>query len=222
MSSSRSARVLSSFFTPDPSHVARHRVRHAHDFFRSSAPAVVRFHTANRTGTHARRPTTSSPCSCGRARAHVRASPLTGRVFALPLMNLVSPTLTLSRWDLPLVSVATNFFSTRIHDRFERSRRFAPHAVRRESSGCAQTGVRTRGSEAAAFEHFNRNFVARNRRSFTSSVFYRPCAASRPACVAVLWYAAARGAGDLALHFVEFNSTLYSSGHDRDRVVINL
>jgi ATP-binding cassette subfamily B protein len=186
------------------------------DFFSHLQRLSPSFYTANRTGDLMARATNDLGAvrmMVGPALMYALGT-LTVLLFALPLMIRVSATLTLlALCTLPLVSVATKFFSKRIHDRFEKvQEEFAAITARAQENLSGVRVIRAYGreqSEAEAFEQFNRNFVERNSKIIRLQAAFYPILRvfTGLALVAVLWYGGQlviRGTVSLG-QFVEFN-----------------
>jgi ATP-binding cassette, subfamily B, multidrug efflux pump len=167
------------------------------DFYEHLQRLSPTFYAANRTGDLMARATND----LGAVRMMVgpalmySINTLATIVFVLPLMLRVSVSLTLlSLCTLPLISIATKYFSKRIHDRFEKvQEEFSSITARAQENLAGVRVVRAYGreeTEAAAFEEFNRNYVERNRGIIKLQAGFYPSLRvfSGLALAAVLWY----------------------------------
>jgi len=120
-------------------------------------------------------------------------------VFAMalivPLMAAISWKLTLLAFlSMPLVATATNYFSKRIHDRFEKVQEYFGTVSNRAQESLA--GVRViraytqEGAEIESFKNVNREFVNRNLKLIRLSGIFHPILQFFIGLgfIAVLWY----------------------------------
>src|SRR6185295_8598918 len=120
-------------------------------------------------------------------------------VFAMalivPLMAAISWKLTLLAFlSMPLVATATNYFSKRIHDRFEKVQEYFGTVSNRAQESLA--GVRViraytqERAEIESFKNVNREFVNRNLRLIRLSGIFHPILQFFIGLgfIAVLWY----------------------------------
>jgi len=113
----------------------------------------------------------------------------------LPLMSLISWRLTLLAFlSMPLVAAATNYFSKRIHDRFEQVQEYFGTVSNRAQESLA--GVRViraytqEQAEIESFKHVNRESVDRNLSLIKLSGVFHPILQFFIGLgfIAVLWY----------------------------------
>ena len=120
-------------------------------------------------------------------------------VFAMalivPLMGSISWRLTLLAFlSMPLVAAATNYFSKRIHDRFEKVQEYFGTVSNRAQESLS--GVRViraytqERAEIESFKHVNREFVDRNLQLIRLSGIFHPILQFFIGLgfIAVLWY----------------------------------
>jgi len=133
---------------------------------------------------------------------------------ALPMMFRISVSLTLlTLLSLPLVSIATRFFSQRIHDRFEKIQEyFATITARAQENFAGVRVVRAYAqeeAEAKVFDSLNREYVARSMKLIKLTALFYPMLQTLIGVgfVAVLWYGGRLVlAGQISVgSFVEFN-----------------
>lgn len=137
-------------------------------------------------------------------------------VLLVPLMASISWRLTLLAFlSMPLVATATNYFSKRIHDRFEKVQEyFGTVSNRAQESLAGVRVIRAYTQERAEIESFkkvNREFVNRNLKLIRLSGIFHPILQFFIGLgfIAVLWYGGGLViSGKISIgHFVQF--TLY-------------
>lgn len=135
-------------------------------------------------------------------------------LLVVPFMLRLNAGLTiLALLSFPLVSLATQFFSKRIHDRFESIQEyFSAISARAQENFSGVRVVRAyvqEDHEIDEFDRMNREFVARNLRLIKLTAVFHPLLQSLIALgfVAILWYGGRQVfAGRITIgQYVEFN-----------------
>src|SRR5215470_12244665 len=151
------------------------------DFYAHLQKLPFEFYQANRTGDLMARAT--NDLSAVRMIVGPALMYSMNTIFAMilivPLMASISWRLTLLAFlSMPLVATATNYFSKRIHDRFEQVQDYFGTVSNRAQESLA--GVRViraytqEQAEAESFERVNREFVNRNLKLIKLSGIFHP------------------------------------------------